>query len=107
MKLETIRENHIFRRLYYRGKNEVCPEFVVYRLSNRKKGKRIGLTVSNKLGNAPTRSRIRRIFRAALVAQYEILPQNTDLVFVARSRCKNLKSTDIERALGKVFGEKQ
>ncbi len=107
MKIETIRENHIFRRLYHRGKSIVTPEFVIYRLPNRKQGTRVGLTVTNKIGNAPLRSRIRRIFRAALCAQYDILPQNTDMVIVARSRCKTLKSTDIEQTLVRIFGEKQ
>ena len=107
MKIETIRENYIFRRLYHRGKCLVAPEFVVYFLPNRKLGTRIGLTVTNKLGSAPLRSRIRRIFRAALVAQWDILPKNYDIVLVARSRCKYLKSTDIEQILVRMFGEKQ
>lgn len=104
MKIQTIRENHIFRRLYHRGKCKVTPALVVYWMKNRSGTTRVGLTVTNKIGNAPCRNRCRRIMRAALARVWDVLPEGTDIVLVARGRCKTMKSTALAQVLEQVFG---
>ena len=55
----TIKQNHEFRRLYYRGKSSGNGLLVLYVLKNRRDPdhNRIGLTVSTKLGGAVVRNR--------------------------------------------------
>ena len=61
----SLKQNHLFRRLYARGKSSACPELVVYCRRNGLGKNRIGYTVSAKLGNAVTRNRVRRRLREA------------------------------------------
>lgn len=103
MKIPSVKENYIFRRAYRKGKSYVFPELVLYVLKTRRKYPRLGITVTKKQGNAPTRNRIRRVVRAGFAAKRDILP-NADIIAVARSRSVHLKSTDVELLLEKVFG---
>ena len=59
----TIKQNYEFRRLYSKGKSCANAYLVVYCRKNRAGRSRIGYTVSNKVGHAVVRNRVRRRFR--------------------------------------------
>lgn len=103
MKIESVKENVTFRRAYHKGKAVHTPIMSIYVLFNRVSRQRLGITVSKKIGNAPARNRIRRIIRAACYNCRDILPHNKDIIIVARSAIKDLKSTDVERELRSRF----
>lgn len=91
-------------RTYYRGKSFADPALVVYVMKNRAGVCRVGITVSKKIGNAVERNRSRRIIRAAFAVvskEYDI--GNKDIVLVARSKTKRLKSTHIESVMRNLF----
>lgn len=103
--IRSIKENYIFRRAYKKGKSYVFPTMVIYVLKgNRQACPRLGITVTKKLGNAPTRNRIRRIIRAAFAKYADILPAS-DIIVVARTKCAFVKSTDLEAAVLEVFAK--
>ncbi len=109
MKNMAISENHLYKKVYAKGKKAVCKHIVVYVLTDyhasrlmrenplKKRVNRLGLTVSTRLGGAVVRSRVRRILRAA----YQKLDKENDLkkgkliVITARDSAKGAKSTDI------------
>ena len=95
----TLKKNADFRRLYHRGKSYADPALVVYLRKNRAGICRIGITVSTKLGNAVERNRCKRVIRAAYRALEDELSGGYDFVFVARSRTKHLKSTQVQAAM--------
>lgn len=96
---ETLNRNADFRRLYHRGKSYTNPALVVYFQRNRAGICRIGITVSKKIGNAVQRNRCKRIIRAAYTQIEPDILGNYDFVFVARSKTKYLKSTEIKAAM--------
>ena len=59
----TIKENHVFRRMYSKGRSAVTPVMVVYCRRNGLDHNRLGVTVSTKLGTAVVRNRARRRLR--------------------------------------------
>lgn len=95
----TLRLNLDFRRVYARGKAVTAPALVVYYMRNRAGICRIGITASKKTGNAVQRNRARRIIREGVRGVLPLVSGSCgyDFVFVARSRTKQLKSTDITR----------
>lgn len=103
MKIESVKENVTFRRAYHKGKAVHTPIMSIYILRSRTGTQRLGITVSKKIGCSPERNRIRRIIRAAFYSARDILPQNRDIIVVARTAIKDLKSTDVERELRKRF----
>ena len=104
-KLDSVKENVSFRRAYHKGKSYACPIMSVYWRKNGLSKVRLGITVSKKLGSSPCRNRVRRIIRAAVWQNADLLPQGCDVIIVARSAIKNCKSTDVEAALRRRFGE--
>ena len=95
----TIKSNCDFRRTYGKGKVFQAPALVSYVLKNRAGICRIGITTSKKIGNAVERNRSRRVIRAAYREIEEKINGNYDIVFVARSRTKYQKSTQIAQIM--------
>ena len=95
----SLKQNHLFRRLYARGKSSACPELVVYCRRNGLGKNRIGYTVSAKLGNAVTRNRVRRRLREAYRLSETRFAPGWDIVVVARSRAVHASFSALESAL--------
>lgn len=96
----TINLNADFRRAYGRGKSRADSILVSYALRTRRPVTRYGITVSKKIGSAVERNRCRRVIRAAYMQLLPELPRyGWDFVFVARSRTKDVKSTEVLRSM--------
>jgi len=80
----TVKENHIFRRMYRKGKSAVTPCFVVYCMKNRQGRSRLGVTVSTKLGHAVVRNRARRRLRELYRLNRGSMVSGYDVILVAR-----------------------
>ena len=95
----SLKQNHIFRRLYSKGKSAVNPCLALYCRRNGSGTSRLGLTVGVKLGKAVVRNRTRRRIREAYrVHEGQFLP-GYDLVVVARVRAGHARYREIERSL--------
>jgi ribonuclease P protein component len=82
----SLKQNHLFRRLYAKGKSCANRELVLYCRRNGSDRNRIGYTVSTKLGNAVTRNRVRRRLREIYrLNESQFLP-GWDIIVVARGR---------------------
>ena len=88
----TIKQNYEFRRLYSKGKSCANAYLVVYCRKNRAGRSRIGYTVSNKVGHAVVRNRIRRRLRERQIAR------GYDLVVVSRVRARTADYHQLEAA---------
>lgn len=101
----TLKSNSDFRRLYNRGKAVTDPALVVYYSKNRAGICRIGITTSKKIGNAVERNRSRRVLREAFRSVCgEVIP-GYDIVIVARSKTKYVKSTRLAEIMYRIFAE--
>ena len=95
---DTLKKNYEFRRLYNKGKSAVTPYLVVYARRTGRPGNRLGVTVSNKVGKAVVRNRVRRRLREIYRLHEGALCRGTDLVIVARNRSVNAEYTQLEKA---------
>lgn len=96
-KIVSIKENHIFRRLYARGKSAAAPSLVLYVRRNGRKENRLGLTVSTKVGKAVVRNKVRRRLREICRLHWEELGRGWDLVAVARTKTPFVPYAVLER----------
>lgn len=117
MKYKAISENHLYGKVYAKGKKFVGRYTVVYVLTDytankllkahpkKLKVNRIGLTVTKKIGNACVRSRIKRIIREAYRLtdkKYEVKTGYL-IVLVARASALKMKTQDIENDFVNAF----
>lgn len=109
MKNIAISENHLYKKVYAKGQKVVCRHIVVYVLTDyhasrlarenplKTRINRVGLTVSTRLGKAVTRSRVKRILRAAYrqLESERTIKKGKLIVIAARDAACTAKSTDI------------
>ncbi len=103
MKLNTIKKNTDFVRVYNKGKSIVGVYLVMYTLKNNSDEVRIGITVSKKVGKAVVRNRVRRLIKETVVSNYGLFKNGYDYVFVARVRAKDRSYVDINKNMRYVL----
>lgn len=85
----SLKQNHIFRRLFARGDCAVGKTVVVYSRKNGTDKNRIGFSTGVKLGHAVVRNRVRRRLREVYRRNEALFQPGYDLVVVARGRSVN------------------
>ena len=103
MKITTsLKENHLFRRAYNRGKTSADSFLALYVRRNGRRDNRLGLTVSTKVGHAVVRNRVRRRLREIYRLNEDKLIRGVDVVVVARVRAANAPYARLERSFLKL-----
>ena len=95
----SLKENHLFRRLYAKGKSAVAPTLAVYVRGNGRRENRLGLTVGTKVGKAVRRNRVRRRLREAYRLHENRVVPGFDVVVVARAKAAFAPYAQLEREL--------
>ena len=95
----SLKQNHVFRRLYSKGKSAVDSRLAVYCRKNGRTGNRLGLTVGVKLGKAVVRNRTRRRIKEAYRIHEGAFLPGYDIVVVARVRAAHSRYRELERSL--------
>ena len=93
----SLKENHLFRRAYSRGKTAADGRLALYVRRNGGRGSRLGLTVSTKVGKAVVRNRFRRRFRELYRHHLADMKPGMDILMVARVRAAELPYGKLEK----------
>ena len=99
-----LKQNRIFKYLYYRGGSEVSKTLVFYFKKNKKSTNRLGITVSKKVGNAVTRNRVKRLIRENYRLRENSIRLGYDIVIVARTRAAEADFWKIGRDFDYLLG---
>ena len=98
---QSLKQNHLFRRLYQRGKSAAGRYVVVYCRKNGSDANRLGITAGSKVGKAVVRNKVRRRIREAYRLSEASYRRGYDIVVVARSRAAAAEYRDIADCLRK------
>lgn len=99
----AIKQPHLFRRAYAKGKSAVTPTVVLYARKNGQSFNRLGLTVGTKVGKATVRNRVRRRLRESYRLREGTLKTGYDLVVVARSAAADARFEVLDRHLASLL----
>jgi len=98
-KIQSIKQNSHFKRLYTKGVSLVSPCLVCYVRKNNVGSVRLGLTVSKKIGSAVLRNRAKRVLRVAAREAVKNGLKSADLLLVARGKTPFVKSGRVSQEL--------
>lgn len=99
----AMKQPHLFRRAYAKGKSAVTPTVVLYARKNGLDHNRLGLTVGTKVGKATVRNRVRRRLKESYRLREETVKTGYDLVIVARSSAVEARFPLLDRHLSSVL----
>ena len=88
-----------FEAIFKEGTSFANRKFVIYRLENKQKHFRVGLSVSKRLGNAVTRNQIKRRIRHILQNAKGEISEDVDFVVIARNGVEALGYAEMEKNL--------
>lgn len=109
MKLYAIKENHLFSKVYAKGKKAVTHTVCVYTLPDyhaarlqrahplKSRINRVGFSVTKKLGSAPSRNRAKRVMREAYYKAQKTYDIKTGklIVIAARQAATKAKMNEV------------
>ncbi len=101
-KTVSLKENHLFRRAYNRGKTAADSRLALYVRGNGRKENRLGLTVSTKVGCAVVRNKVRRRLREVYRLHEDQVLGGRDVVVVARVRAASSDYRQMEKSFLKL-----
>ena len=99
---ESLKKNYEFRRLYNKGKSAATPYLVVYVKRTGRDTNHLGITVSNKIGKAVVRNKVRRRLREIYRLHEGEMLRGYDLVIVARGRSVDATYAQLDYAVMKA-----
>ena len=105
-KLERITNNSRYRTIYSQGVWRSSRHFTTITCISGKETKRLGITVSRKVGNAVRRNRIKRLVREFFRLNKSLFPAGYDVVVMARRDMPPLKYQEVCRELTELFTRK-
>lgn len=95
-----------FLLLSRRGRKLYTPHFIIIRRDNDHRGRRLGVTVSSKVGNAVVRNRVKRRLREFFRRGRDNFLPDQDTVIIARRGAGDLSHSAMTGELRKVIGPK-
>ncbi len=98
-KIESLKENYEFKRVYKRGKSSADSYVAVYFYKNYHKKSRIGITVSSKIAKAVKRNKIKRRLKSAYIEVLENISPGLDIVIVSRTRANFADFNTLKKSL--------
>ena len=96
---KSLRKNWEFQAVYRNGKSKANRCFVMIIKKNDASSNRIGISVSNKVGNSIVRHRVTRVIREVMRLHWKEIKSGYDIVIVARPSAKESDYGKFESAI--------
>lgn len=94
-KKNRLRKKKEFNFIYKKGEVYYSKFLALYKASTKLKDKKIGFSVSNKVGNSVVRHKVKRVLSEVVRKHINILPLN-NYIFVVKQGSENLSYQEFE-----------
>ena len=103
---ERIRKRKDYLKTYRNGTRIDSKNFIIILSRNQSGTKRLGITVTKKVGNSVKRNRIKRLLREFFRLNKNKLPDSQDIVIIVKKEIPSLKYQDVCVELEDLFLER-
>jgi ribonuclease P protein component len=83
-KADRIRRRVDFKRVQSLGERVHAPHYVVMVLARTDSRRRVGMTITKRVGHAVDRNRVKRVLREVFRRHRELFPEGADVVIIAK-----------------------
>ena len=101
--IDSLKNTSQFREVYENGRSQANALLVLYVLATGGSSKKLGISVSKKIGNSVVRHRITRIIRESFLKLKDDIPEGYTLVVVARTKAAGKGFSEICDALQQLL----
>lgn len=95
---ETIKNKKIFNNLIHNGKFKKNNYFIIYNEKIDEDKINYGIAISNKVGNAVTRNKLKRQTRSIIDNNRNLFKNKHNYIIMIRKACTSVKYDDLESA---------
>ena len=103
--IDSLKNTSQFREVYENGRSCANGLLVLYVLKNDTAARKLGISVSKKVGNSVIRHRVTRLIRESYLKLEREMPEGYTYVVVARPRAAGKGFSDICNALLYLAGK--
>ena len=96
---ETLKKNEDFKKVYNKRNSYANRELIMYISKNGTDTKRLGVSVSKKVGNSIVRHRLARLVREAFRLNTNHIPDGIDVVVVVKAGLKDKGYTETFKSM--------
>ena len=96
---ETLKKNEDFKKVYNKRNSYANRELIMYISKNGTDTKRLGVSVSKKVGNSIVRHRLARLVREAFRLNTDHIPDGIDVVVVVKAGLKDKGYTEFSNSI--------
>lgn len=93
-----LKKNIDFQRVYSRRNINGNTNLTVFYKKNNLSNKRVGFTITKKVGNAVTRNKLKRRLREIYRANFSLLKEGYDYVFIVKKSCVDISYQELEKS---------
>lgn len=104
-KEERLRARPAYLAVYSEGRKFTGPAFICHVAPGLGQGRKFGFAVSQKVGNAVVRNRVKRYLREIYRTHRSELAEDVRVVIVARRPARNMNFHDAHTAVCQLFRE--
>ena len=98
-RIETVKDSKSFNDIIKNGKFIKNNYFVIYYKDNEIEKNKLGIAISNKIGKAHIRNRLKRQTRAIIDECRNMFKNEYNYIIMIRKTCKEAEFNDMNKAL--------
>lgn len=102
---ERLTRKRDYEAVYEHGRKRVGRAFVCYVVRREGQGRKIGWAISRKIGKAVVRNRLKRYMREIYRKHRAEIPEDLQVVLVARPASAELNYTECEQAIWRLLNQ--
>lgn len=99
-KRNRLRKGTSFKNIYKKGRRLSNPYFTLFYLQNHKiEHPQIGIVVSNKVGKATVRNKVKRRIREIIQSELKNIPNNLQILVLTKPKISSLNFQELKKSL--------